>query len=90
MSDINMLKKLLNKNSLGIPNLYYCKNFDKEREKDNNDNVYITKISNIDDDKYVKLLDKNINKIKSKNEKKNTKKRNKKFEKKGTRKKLLK
>lgn len=78
MSDLNLLKKLLNNNNLAIPKLYFC---DSYNNKTNNE-IIESKILNIDDETYNKLLDKNTFKKAKKFTKKNTKKSNKKTKKK--------
>lgn len=79
MGDLNLLKKLLNNNNLAIPNLYFCGSYDNN--KTNND-IIESKILDIDDEKYNKLLDKNIFKTAKKITKKNKNKTNKKTRKK--------
>ena len=67
MSDLNKLKKILNNNNLAIPNLYFCGNYNNSN---NNNEIINSTILNINDDKFNKLVDKNIIK---KEEKKNRK-----------------
>ena len=78
MSDLNLLKKLLNNNNLGIPNLYFCESYNNKA----NNEIIESKILNIDDEKYNKLLDKNTFKKAKKFTKKNKNKTNKKTKKK--------
>lgn len=79
MSDLNLLKKLLNNNNLAIPNLYFCGSYDNNKT---NNEIIESKILNIDDEKYNKLLDKNTFKKAKKITKKNKNKTNKKTRKK--------
>jgi len=79
MSDLNLLKKLLNNSNLAIPNLYFCGNYNNKK----NNEIIESKILNIQDDKYNRIVDKITikkakkitKKYKSKNNKKTKKKK---------------
>lgn len=77
MSDIIKLKHLLNNKNLGVPNYFYCSNY--ENVKHNNSEINnINKNNIIDDNNYNKLLELNLSKkIKQKTKKKTKKKVNK-------------
>lgn len=79
MSQLNILQKLLNNNNLGIPNLYFCGNYDNNKT---NNEIIESKILQINEDKYDKLLNQNIFKKDKKLSKKNMFKNNKKTRKK--------
>ena len=57
MSDLNKLKKILNNNNLGIPNLYFCSNYNNNKV---NDEIINSTILNINDDDFNKILNKNV------------------------------
>ena len=69
MNSINLIQKLLDNNNLGIPNLYFSESLSNFS---NNSLSANCNISNISDDKYNNILEKNI--VKKKRTKKNLKK----------------
>ena len=83
MSELNKLKKLLNNQNLAVPNFYFCENCTSN--KGNQEPNINSKILIINEEKFNKIINKNIskNKLKKTNKKKiekfnkKTKKKNK-------------
>lgn len=86
MNDLEIIKKLSNNNNLGIPYLYYCSNYDNNKNIIKDFNHISKNYYNLDDKIYDKILNSNIykinnSKINNKNKTKNNKNKNKKTKK---------